>query len=583
MRVFRSPILGLRTAPAPASAAFAVSRRPLSLSVLLFLLLAAGVWIPSVVEAQRVQPGASAVWLYPVPGSAAERYARTLENVGLRPARSLSVRDGGESWERRSGDRPGASAAIPVPPWNDTYRLGLANVSRSGLLPLQLGSSYNTAFPFQRGSGPVWHGRGFTHSLSGGAFGRWGVLSMVLNPIWFRSENRAFPLANNGLEADGRFRSPLSPNKLDQPQRFGDEPYSRFSMGNSAIRLQVVGIGLGLSTAPQKWGGGDLHPMVLGDAGGGVPHLYFGSARPFSIGIGRASVRYMAGRTLESGWYEHTGSEGRRLLNGFVLSFQPLGLPGLEVGATRLFHSAWPTQRGGLRTLLARPFEGFLKRSLEGVSERNDDQFASVFFRWVAPEDGFELFGEFLRVDHSWDARTGVLEPDDQSGYSLGFRKSWLASSGSISTLRGEAIVSGSGHRERGGARIPLAYRSRPPYWDDPVVGGLTHRGLFLASAAGPYANGQSLGFDRYQRNGRWSWDINRFVVRNPTLGAATEVSSGSDVLLIVNGEFVRFVGRWDVTVGAAWVRNLNRYLISDKTNVGLQFSLSRRFSALGS
>jgi len=294
MRVFRSPILGLQSAPAPASPALAVSRRPLSLSVLVALLPAAGMWIPSVAEAQRVQPGASAVWLYPVPGSAAERYARTLENVGLRSSRALFVRDGGEGWERRPGDAPGAPAATPVPPWNDTYRLGLANESRTGLLPLQLGSSYNTAFPFQRGSGPVWHGRGFTHSLSGGAFGHWGVLSIVLNPVWFRAENRLFPLATTGLEGDGRFRSPLSPTKLDEPQRFGDEPYSRFSMGNSAIRLQFLGIGLGWSTAPQKWGGGDLHPMVLGDAGGGVPHLYLGSARPFSVGIGRASLRYVA-------------------------------------------------------------------------------------------------------------------------------------------------------------------------------------------------------------------------------------------------------------------------------------------------
>ncbi len=513
-------------------------------------------------------------WLIPVPGSRAEGYVRSLELVGLTRARSIAVRDGFEQWVEGVAGEP-----LEPGPWTGVYRTVPSDSSRWGVLPARMTSVYNSAFPYQRGGGPVWYGRGFTHVVEGGAHVRWGPLRAVFNPLLFRAGNAPFELApTGGIEGDLALRSPLAPTRLDNPQRFGLGPYQGLDFGVAAVRLDALGLSLGLSTAPQKWGPGDLHPMVLGDAAGGVPHALIGTQRPVSVFIGSLSARYMAGRTTQSDWFEQEESAPKRLLNGFVISLQPRGLSGLEVGATRLFHSEWPKGRADMKTLLLRPFEGFLKKDLSGVNQRIDEQYASLFFRWLVPSSGWEMLGEYMRVDHSWDGRLAVIEPDDQSAYMLGFRRVWGRERERLTIFRAEAIVSGSTHRERGGARIAAAYRSRPVYWDARRIGGLTHRGLLLTTTAGAYANAQSLGLDRYSPRGRWTVEFDRSVVRDQTLGVLPVEPAGPDVLYAVTGELSRFLGAWDMEVSSSWVLNLNRYLAKDASSVRFRLMVSRRF-----
>lgn len=513
-------------------------------------------------------------WLIPVPGSTAEGYVRSLEVGGLGLERSIAVRDGFEQWVGTGG-----SGLSELGPWAGRYRVVPSDASRWGLLPARVMTAFNTAFPYQRGGGPVWCGRGFTHSVQAGFHIRWGPLRATLNPLWFRAENEPFELAANGSdEGDLALRSPLRSAGLDAPQRFGFGPYQELTLGSSALRLDLAGVSLGLSSAPQKWGPGDLHPMVVGDAAGGVPHLFMGTQRPVPALIGRISARYVAAHTRQSPWSGEGGLASERLLNGFVISLQPRGLVGLEVGGTRLFHSPWPQQGAEMETLLLRPFEGLLKGGLYDTDSRADDQFASVFFRWALESARFEIFGEYARVDHSWDARVAVLEPDDIAGYTLGFRKVWVSNSAHMTALRGESIVSGSTHRERGGARLSLADRAFVFYSGAGGIGGLTHRGLVLSTSAGPYGNAQSLGLDRYSPEGRLTLEVDRSVVRDETLGVVPDEPAGPDVLYAFTGELPRFVGAWDLEFSSSWILNLNRYLTRDASSVRFRLMVSRRF-----
>lgn len=511
-------------------------------------------------------------WLIPVPGSTAEGYVRSLEVGGLGFERSLAVRDGFEQWVGTAG-----SGLSELGPWAGRYRVVPSDVTRWGLLPARFMTAFSSAFPYQRGGGPIWYGRGFTHAVQAGFHIRWGPLRATLNPLWFRAENKPFELAANGGEGDLDLRSPLESSGLDAPQRFGFGPYQELTLGSSALRLDMAGVSLGLSSAPQKWGPGDLHPLVLGDAAGGVPHLFVGTQRPVPALIGRISARYVAAHTRQSPWSGEGDLARERLLNGFVISLQPRGLVGLEVGVTRLFHSPWPRRSSEMRTLLLRPFEGLLKAELSDPNRRVDDQFASVFFRWVLESARFEIFGEYARVDHSWDARVAVLEPDDIAGYNLGFRKVWISNSANMTALRVESIVSGSTHRERGGARLYLADRAFVFYSGARGIGGLTHRGLVLSTSAGPYGNAQSLGLDRYSPVGRLTMEVDRTVVRDETLGVVLDEPAGPDVLYAFTGELSRFVGAWDLEISSSWILNLNRYLTRDASSVRLRLMVSRR------
>jgi len=533
-----------------------------------------GVVLSESATGQAVTSDSIRPWLMPVPGSTAEGYVRSLEIGGLLPQRSVAVRDGFEQWVGVEGSEPAGFG-----PWAGVYRSVPSDSARWGLLPARAMTAFNSAFPYQRGEGPVWYGRGFTHAVEAGVHVRWGPLRAVFNPLWFRAENEPFELAQTRSgEGDSVLQSPLQTAGLDVPQRFGRGGYQELVLGSSTLRLDLAGVSLGLSSAPQKWGPGDLHPMVLGDAAGGVPHFFAGTQRPIPVLIGRLSVRYVAARTRQSQWSMEGELARERLLNGLVVALQPGGLSGLEVGGTRLFHSPWPEGNSEMEALLLRPFEGVLKGGLSETDRRVDDQFASIFFRWVQPSAHFEIFGEYARVDHSWDARVAVLEPDDIAGYTLGFRKVWVSDSQHMTALRGESIVSGSTHRERGGARLYLAERAFVFYAGAGGLGGLTHRGLVLTTAAGAYGNAQSLGLDRYSSEGRWTLEVDRTVVRDETLGVAPDEPAGPDVLYALTGELSRFVGAWDVELSSSWLLNLNRYLARDASSVRLRLIVSRRF-----
>ncbi|MDC0160836.1 hypothetical protein OAJ07_05230 [Gemmatimonadales bacterium] len=554
---------------------------------MLVVVAAAFPWSASSARGQIPKKDAAVSWLYMVPGTVADRYARTLENLGLLPERSAAVRDGSEFWMLSAEEyRTPEGVSSVTPPWHGVYRTTPSNEKRWGLLPVRTQSSFNTAFPFHRGNGPVWHGKGFTQSLEGGWFGRWGPLALVLNPVWFRAENRDFVLAPTGMDGEGRFRSPLESDAIDIPQRFGDEPYQVLSLGASSLRLNMVGLTVGVSSSPQVWGPGDLHPLVMGAAAGGIPHVFVGTSNPFNAWIADLDFRYMAGRTERSRWFGLTGDDRFALLNGFSASIRPRGLPGLQLGATRLFHQPWPSADGMMRGLLKKPFEGILKTGLQGVDQRLDDQFVSVFARWMVTSAGAEVWLEFVRGDHSVDGRWLLLEPEDFGGYAVGFRKTWRSDS-AFTVFHAEGIVSGTTHRERGGARLtsewgmwghyPGAIYGNSSY----RIGGWTHRGQLLTTSAGPFGNGQSLGVDHYSPNGHWSVSVDRSIVLEQPAAARPSGEGVSDVLYVVSGSSTRFLDRWDIGLGIDWVMNLNRHLnrASDAMNIRLQATVSRRFA----
>ena len=125
----------------------------------------------------------------------------------------------------------------------------------------------------------------------------------------------------------------------------------------------------------------------------------------------------------------------KRFATGFVLTVQPRGLNGLEIGAGRDSFIRSGRTSGIPRSYLTKFLQGFLKKDLPpdpiavpgfpdsvqaGIS---DNQLISVFARWVLPHSGFEVHAEYGRDDHSYDIRDLEQEPDHSRVYSLGVRK----------------------------------------------------------------------------------------------------------------------------------------------------------------
>ncbi|CAN5836438.1 hypothetical protein BH23GEM3_BH23GEM3_00770 [soil metagenome] len=484
-------------------------------------------------------------------------------------------------WSIRSFSPGEADRLLPrdsVHPWAGRYALRAEESGsfRVALIRPGFETIYNSAFPYGANDGAVWAGRGLTTVAGVGAAARLGPVSLTLAPIAFRAQNAEFEIANNGLEERLIFADSWMPDRIDQPQRFGSEPYARLDPGQSTLRVDLPGVAIGLSTANQHWGPAADHPILLGNNAPGFLHGFVGTSAPLNLWIGHAHARAVWGRLHQSEYSPHEGHGSRRLMSGYVALFQPRGLTGLELGLARFFHEAWP--QGGLRVNdLRKPFEAFLKERLASPGDPDfgddmDNQLASVFARWVLPQGGFEVYGEFGREDHNWDLRDFLLHPDHDSAYLLGFRKVWTLPRTALLALRGEVLNTQESHLKQVREQFPF-------YVHGFQRQGHTHQGQVLGSAVGYGGGGSLLATDYVHSGGRItaSW---RRELRHESgqywwdRSRETLVPERLDVIHTLGAETLVFRGRWDITAGLSGAYNLNRDYGSDVFNLNGVFRI---------
>lgn len=499
-------------------------------------------------------------------GSEIEDYLRVLQVGGVAPL---------YPWSIRSFSPPEVDRLLPddaAHPWADRYRLApdtMGGFQWDWVRP-QTEVIFNSAFPYGSNNGAVWAGRGLTTAVRAGFSARYGPLSLTVAPVVFRAANTSFELMPNGRSGRLAFADGRNPTTIDLPQRFGDEPYTRLDPGQSTLRLDLPFVTAGISTANQHWGPASEFPILLGNNAAGYPHGFLGTSAPVNLWIGSVHGRLVWGR-LDQSPYAPTGADDDlRFMSGLIGAFSPRGIPGLEIGGARFFHTPWP--RNGLTVdHFLKPVEGFLKEDLPdqrpGPDPKSDadNQLASAFFRWVFPGSGFELYGEYGREDHNWDLRDFLLEPDHDSAYLLGFQKAWRRSPRDFVVLRGELVNSRISHLVRVRPQAPFYRHSRARQ-------GHTHRGQLLGSPAVYGGGGSLLAADWYYPDGRWTVAWRRELRWGHdavgAAGGAGAESAGSDVIHALSAEALVFHGQFDLTAGVTGAYNLNRYFGSDAFNL---------------
>lgn len=518
-------------------------------------------------------------------GSGDENYVRYLQDAGLAAQYPWSLREFSQKELATLAVKRGSH------PWSGTgdYRDYPARHSFK-VLPVNVVFRFNSAFPYGSNDGAVWAGRGLTSAIDLGFAFRAGPLSATINPIAFRAANTAFELQPSAVPGADQYGDPLFPTNIDRPQRFGGNPYSRVDPGASSVRLDLFGMAAGVSTANMGWGPMELYPFIIGGNAPGFPHAFLGTSHPVPIWIGRIHGRLVWGRLDQSDHSPVTGTKyysselepgTRRFMSGVVGIFEPRGVPGLELGVARFFHSIWP--RAGIpRSYFSKPFEAILKTSLgsssgfadESAASVGDNQLASAFFRWVFPSNGFEIYGEYGREDHSADARDFAQEPDHSRTYGLGLRKVLRTDSLELSALRLEQInyelPTLDRHREQGGIYIHGVLRQ-----------GHTNLGQVLGADVGV---GTGAGFvaawDKYDRQGSLSIGWAR-TVRGQN--GAYHRGSGydaraNDVSHALQIERLRHTRFGEVVGGVTLVREFNRDFQRDAWNVNSTLAFSHSF-----
>lgn len=364
----------------------------------------------------------------------------------------------------------------------------------------------NNAIPFSVNDGPVWAGVGTSSRLLIGANLAAGPFRLILAPEIIRTENDYFLLRDTL-----RFYSPpvpeeragkgfvfpwyaLGPYSIDMPTRFGDESIDRLDAGQSTAMIEYGGAAAGISNENQWWGPGIRNALILSNNAPGFPHAFIRTSHPWKNRIASVEARLIIGGLTESHWFDTTANNNVRSLSAFAFSIRPNIAKNLVIGGAR---SVYATTTGWGRvprnfldafSNVGRPNNRSLGDS--AVSPGGRDQIFSLFGRYVLPNDGFEAWFEWARLEFPYSLRDALTAPNHSQGYTLGIQYARPAfTTGGRFRFQGELTS----------VEQSATWRDRPQgsfYTSRKVIQGYTQMGQPLGAAIGPGASSQWLAAD---------------------------------------------------------------------------------------
>jgi hypothetical protein len=360
------------------------------------------------------------------------------------------------------------------------------------LLPVRWSAHANTAYPRNANTGAMWTGRGVSTLVSGGAAFRWGMLSAAVAPEIVYQQNSAFDTEEMLIPGFSPFIHVGHGTMIDLPQRHGEDPFWTVTPGQSYVRADGYGVTIGVSSENVRIGPAIRNPLLLSYTAPGFPHLFVGMQRPRSIFIGTLDAQVFWARLRGSDHFDGDTQNDRWVMGGVVLAFEPRGIPGLVLGASRLHHLPIPAE--GLTTA------DFISAVVDVPFSKNSPNLvgnglAALFARWALPGSRFEAYAEWGRDDYSWDWEHFLKEPDHSQAYALGFQH-LVPTGGNWLRLHGELTYLGAAAPLRSGSGAVTFYTHAD------LLPGHTHRGQLLGAPIGPGADAQFLGADLLTRHG---------------------------------------------------------------------------------
>jgi hypothetical protein len=493
-----------------------------------------------------------------------ERYARMLQLSGEVALHPWSVRAFG------AVDLARLAARTAAHPWSAARNDSIRRIGWLSYHPLPARAQviFNSQFPYGYNDGPVWAGRGSTTVLESGVAASIGPVSLVLAPLFFHAENLAFALMPNGRTEPYSYNDWVVDGGIDEPQRFGPSAYQRLEPGQSTLRVDANGVAIGFTTANEHWGPARDHPVLLGNNAAGFPRAFLGTSRPANVWVGSVHARIFWGKLYSSRYTYMHEIEPDRFATGLAATFTPRGVPGLEIGAGRFFHVLWSSDVISPKNFLL-TFGDIL--DLSGPTNP-ENQLASLFARWVFPDAGFEVYGEFGREDRTaWDPtdpsaswRDLQLEPDHNSAILLGVQRVLSRSPQRKTLIRGEVLNTRI-------SALQMAREQARFYAHGAVGQGHTSLGQVLGSAGAFGGGAATLAVDAYSAGGRRTISWSR-IMRAEKRSSATlmAIPEQADVMHALSVDGLRFRGRLGISYEVTAVYELNRHFTRDAFNVRL-------------
>ena len=375
------------------------------------------------------------------------------------------------------------------------WRFGKEGKGKFLTMPGVYKVQYNSTYAFGVNDGAFIPNRGFQQVFSPGVFAEYGKFSLQLQPELLLAQNQdydGFPIEH---QATILFYYEYM-NRIDMPERFGEEAFNRFYPGQSSFRFNIKEYSLGISTENLWWGPGRRNSLLLGNNAPGFLHFTMNTRRPVKTTVGSFEGQIISGFLKSSEylppWPDYTIQQnpvyipkrenGNRYMSGLVLTYQPKWIPGLFLGYGSVNHLYREDITDFADVLPV--FNG--RKGPSNVYDPIRDkrqQFSSGFFRWLSPEGHFEFYGEYGTRGNSRKFEEFITTPEQGRAFTFGFAHLMnLKKSGRFLEISSEMTLSGQTIREE-------IRQLRTWYIHDHVRHGYTHQGQVLGIGNGPASN----------------------------------------------------------------------------------------------
>ena len=386
------------------------------------------------------------------------------------------------------------------------------NLSQLRILPIQKLDVYNTHHLITINDGSFTPSVGYQAQISGGIFFSHKKWSVQLRPAFQFAENRPYQTfyTNHAAVTWRDYYKWI--NRIDQPERFGNDPINQVLLGQSAIRYNLRSSSIGISTENLWWGPGYYQSLLLTNNAAGFLHLTYQSRQPLHTKIGLLEWQLIAGKLKNSGiepleprriydgqFLYQPKNEDSRLISGMMLSLQPNFLKGLHIGFAKM---AYLYQADATSVLDYLPLFGFYGIKTTAAEKRNHKQMlGSIFFRYQMQKEKAELYAEFGRNDRTMNPLFFMDDLTVPTAFVAGFRK--------LFPLRGHHsnLEIGLEMTQLSLNRSSPIYGIKSWYLGDSVRQGYTNKGKVIGSGIGPGGNSQLVEV-------AWNHGINRIALQ---------------------------------------------------------------------
>ncbi|MFC5625461.1 capsule assembly Wzi family protein [Algoriphagus winogradskyi] len=398
---------------------------------------------------------------------------------------------------------------------------GKNNQGKFLLLPATAKFQYNSTYAFGVNDGAFIPNRGIQSILSVGAYLEYGPLSLQFQPEMLMAQNKdykGFPIEH---QATVLFYYEYM-NRIDMPERFGENAYNRAYLGQSSLRFNFDEYSIGISSENLWWGPGRRNSLLLGNNAPGFVHFTANTRKPVKTKIGSFEGQMIGGFLRSSGYLPPLSDyriqenpvlipkpeDNKRFLSGIVLTYQPKWVPGLFLGygSTNQMYRSDISDLGDILPV----FNGRKKaQNIVDPTQEKRQQFSSGFFRWLSPEGHFEFYGEYGTRDNDRKMSDFMITPESGRAFTFGFSHLMsLKKPGHFFQISSEMTQTGQTIRED--IRALKTW-----YIHDHVVEGYTQNGQVLGAGNGPGSNVIFVEFAWVNKMNRIGFQMERIVYNN--------------------------------------------------------------------